>query len=454
MAVLIDKEDLNWKLQDMPGTGYEPATVDIKAVEVTPDMKKEMELITTSDAWELATTSSELEPTPTWNELEPSTILGGADASPTSNWSDRLESIEISNIDDKPTPTTSTDDEYKDQQMTGILRTVPGIINEETSDAYSSFLSSSPAVETEMPASSALLEEISSNTPSFSTTDNISEAAYTEPANAAYDSPSLPASSMIIDYFESESTSTVIYNEPQGAPIAMNAFSSPTSLRGEETQVPQPSIKLHIPDGSVQKSAGQANATPLPSLRILSPFPGNTNDKPVEGQANPPPAPAPAPAPEKSPDPKDAKASPSPAGKPGASPAPDAAKPSNSPAPENPPKEPTSGGSPPAGKEHTPNGPGGGPSSSSPPSKPNSPPGGGTPGGNRGGPGIGDYGGPFSGGQEKSGGSSKTTDEDLGAIGQIGVFESSATSQHLALGSIWMWIVALVVIWTTLKHRD
>lgn len=23
MAVLIDKEDLNWKLQDMPGTGYE-----------------------------------------------------------------------------------------------------------------------------------------------------------------------------------------------------------------------------------------------------------------------------------------------------------------------------------------------------------------------------------------------------------------------------------------------
>lgn len=416
---------------------------------MTPDVNKEIESITTSIELEPATTWNELEPSTTYSAPEFSTTFSEAEAGPTSNSGDRFQNIDISNIDNKATPTTSTDVEYQDQQVTGILRTVPGIINEETPGAYSSFLSTSPAVETEMPSSSALLEDISA--PS-STTESISEAAYTESTNVAYETPSMPTASMIIDYFDNESTSsTVIYNEPQEEPFAMNAFSSSSSDRAEETQLPQPSIRLHIPDGNVQKSYGQANATPQPSIRILPPFPGNTDNRNIAGQANPPPASPPAP--EKSADPK--ASAPPPAGKASASTPPntDAAKPSSSSAPGNPPKEPSSGGSPPGGTEHTPSGPGGGPSSGSTPSKPNSPPGGGTPGGNRGGPGIGDYGGPMSGGQGKSGSSGKTTDEDLGAIGQIGVFESSAASHHLALGSIWMWIVTLVVIWTTLKHR-
>jgi hypothetical protein len=427
---------------------------------VTPEIHNEMESSTTSDAWETSAVPDAWEPSTISSELEPSTAFDGiepsstsnawesnatsseAEASTTTNWRDKFQSTETSNIDEKPTPTTSTDDNYKDQQIAGILRTIAGIINEDSSGAYSSFLSSSPAVETKMPMKSALVEEKNSNTPSYSTTGISSEAGYTDPANAAYEPLLTPGSSINIDSFESESsTSPIVYGEPQEAPIAINAFSSAAPSLDQKSSAPQPSSNIHIPAASEQMDTVHASATPLPSGRILAPAPAN-----------------PAPSPSIGPDAKDPKASPPPGDKPSSSPAPgkDAAKPTSSPASGNPPTDTISGGGPLSGKAPASGGPGDGSSPGSPPSKPNSPPGGGTPGGNRGGPSI-DYGGPFSGGQGKSDSSSgngKTTDEDLGAIGQIGVFESSASSQHMALASVWMWIVALVVIWTTLRHRE
>ncbi|KAH8553280.1 hypothetical protein BGW37DRAFT_555370 [Umbelopsis sp. PMI_123] len=407
---------------------------------------------------------------------EDTTYIGSNDDLDSSSYPDvQLESPIVSDLDGghqdevkstmtmEPSTTGKNvfDGKQKDKQIADILMTMAGIISEDDTTSSSSF-----SVETGIPEATALDQATSVAELSATLTTAASEyTEYTEP----WDSTSM-ATSSTLPYFEtnvngiadssiwsrassasstatdeSEDPSSTIAEEEEtllpaaftdisispwtathsasSSAVAYSASSSAVAYSASSSAVAYSASSSAVPySASSSAVAKSASSSAVILLASSLSFAGQAKEAPTP---NPPgPAPPP-PGPGKPTTPPDV---PSPG-------QPDKPGPSDVPSPGQPDKP---------GPSHPPNG-----NTPNPSGQPGGAPGNGGGGnGGRGSPGI-DYAGPNS----VAAGRNHGSPENLGTIGEIGVFESMATSQYHPLGTVWMWIAALWVVWMTMKYR-
>lgn len=380
--------------------------------------------------------------------------------------------IETSKTNDGLPLLASIDDDLTEQKIAGILVTIAGIINDETQTVdSSSLLSSELAVETNMPELTSENEDLNAQpsiqagdfgmiSSDYSTKTEFSETR-TEHIDTQTQLPDtemldqMPGSMTSIDYMPT--TLSIFPSLPSNQPdddieslISATLISThPSSIDfGRELVelLPTSLMDISASESTVSHSSptsylGQAN----PSQSAGSNPPAVTFDSPAE-LPQPPSTPAPA----NTPSPVDAPAQPAQPVQPvqpaqpvlpmqPVQPAQPGNPPAANPSSSMPPNAPGSGNHPPSRS-----GPGAGSSTPAPGKAGSSNAGSNRPGQGSGG----NYAGPTAGTSGHAGA------EDLGAIGQIGVFQSSATSHHLVLGSIWMWIATLLIVWLTMRYRQ